>query len=151
MRRPLSIPGVYERTTARRVSKKNTKVQHPVLHSLVNNGVTASLTDDEISPLHNHNRDEEGGMACVFKDFTVMVSPFLSIRIFKIIDRFTVPSLPESKAIWWQEAIFSQNNKVGEESCTSLDKTNLTIGHRYKPLIHQLVGERVAGLALHNI
>lgn len=39
------------------------KVQRPVAHSLVHDRVTAGLADDQIGPLHHHDRHEEGRVA----------------------------------------------------------------------------------------
>lgn len=38
----------------------------------MDNGVTAGLANDQIGPLHNHNRGEEGSMAGVLKNLTVV-------------------------------------------------------------------------------
>uniref|UniRef100_A0A8W7PTJ8 Uncharacterized protein n=1 Tax=Anopheles coluzzii TaxID=1518534 RepID=A0A8W7PTJ8_ANOCL len=40
-----------------------TKVEGPVSHALVENRVTASLTDDQIGPLYDDDRHEERGVA----------------------------------------------------------------------------------------
>jgi hypothetical protein len=46
------MPGVYDRMAANTVSNTIPKFK---AHALVEDGVTASLTDDDISPLHNDN------------------------------------------------------------------------------------------------
>ena len=43
------------------------------LHSLVNDGVSTRLTNDEICPLHDHNGYEESGVASVFQHLSVVV------------------------------------------------------------------------------
>lgn len=45
-----------------------------LLHSLVDNGITPCLTDDQISPLYNHNRHEESRVTGELKFLTVGVS-----------------------------------------------------------------------------
>ena len=45
--------------------KDETEVHEPVLHSLLEYGVLPGLTDDEISPLYDDDRHEEGGMTGV--------------------------------------------------------------------------------------
>lgn len=44
-----------------------------LLHALVKNGVTAGLTDDQVSPLHHHDGHEERSVASVLKDLAVVV------------------------------------------------------------------------------
>jgi hypothetical protein len=38
---------------------------------LLEDGVLPSLADDEVGPLHHHDRHEEGGVAGVLQDLTV--------------------------------------------------------------------------------
>ena len=42
-------------------------------HALVDDGVPSCLTDHQISPLHDHNGDEESCVACVFQDLTLRI------------------------------------------------------------------------------
>ena len=42
-------------------------------HLLLQDGVLASLTNDQICPLHNNNTDKEGGVAGVLKNFSLTV------------------------------------------------------------------------------
>lgn len=49
------------------------KVQSPIAHALLEDGVTTRLADDQIGPLHNHNRDEEGRVAGVLQGLAVAV------------------------------------------------------------------------------
>lgn len=42
-------------------------------HLLLQNGVLASLTNDQICPLHNNDTDKEGGVTSVFKNFSLTV------------------------------------------------------------------------------
>ena len=66
--------------------KEETKVHEHVLHSLLEDGETSGLANDEIGPLHNDNGDKEGRVTSVFKDLAILVSPFLAIRILEIIN-----------------------------------------------------------------
>lgn len=49
------------------------EVERPVAHALVDDGVAAGLADDQVSPLHHHDRDEEGGVARELEGFAVAV------------------------------------------------------------------------------
>lgn len=44
-----------------------------LLHALVDDGVTAGLTNDQVSPLHHHDGHEERSVAGVLKDLAVVV------------------------------------------------------------------------------
>ena len=83
------------------------EVEHGILHTLLEDRILSRLTDDEISPLNNHNRDKEGGVAGVFKDFTVVVRPFLAVGINQVIDSRGVPRPPDTKQVAGPEPIFS--------------------------------------------
>lgn len=43
------------------------------LHALLEDGVPPGLTDDQISPLHNDNADEEGCVAGELHDLSLLV------------------------------------------------------------------------------
>lgn len=43
------------------------EVEHPVRHALLHDGVAARLADDEVGPLHHHDRHEEGRVARVLQ------------------------------------------------------------------------------------
>ena len=66
--------------------EKETKVEDPVGHALLEDRELASLTNDEISPLDNDNGDKEGSVASVLKDLSVPVGPLLAVGIFQVID-----------------------------------------------------------------
>ena len=68
-----------------------TEVHEVVLHTLLEHGVLPGLTDDEIGPLHDHDRDEEGSVASVLKDLPVGISPLLTIRVLQVINSLRVP------------------------------------------------------------
>ena len=53
--------------------EEQAKVEHPVLHALLEDRVLAGLADDEVGPLDHHNGDKEGGVAGVLQDLTVLV------------------------------------------------------------------------------
>lgn len=50
-----------------------TKVEGPVSHALVENRVTASLTDDQIGPLYDDDRHEERGVAGELEGLAIAV------------------------------------------------------------------------------
>ena len=50
------------------------KVEHPVLHPLLEHRVLPRLADDQVGPLDDHDGDEEGGVARVLQDLAVPVS-----------------------------------------------------------------------------
>merc|ERR1719481_427959 len=66
--------------------ENKTEVHEVILHSLLEYGVLSGLTNDKIGPLDNNNGDEEGSVASVLEDLSVSVGPFLSIRIFEVVD-----------------------------------------------------------------
>ena len=45
-----------------------------IRHSLGEERVSPGFTDDQISPLYNHNTDEKGSVTGVLQDFTLIVS-----------------------------------------------------------------------------
>ena len=106
-----------------------TKVHEPVLHSLLEHRVLPGLTDDEISPLYNDDGHEEGSMASVLKDLSILVGPLLTIGILQIVDCNGVPCSSESQKMARPETILAKDDKVDKESGGSLDHTNLTVGH----------------------
>jgi len=44
-----------------------------VHHALVNDRVASGLADDEVSPLHDHDRHEERGVTCVLEHLALRV------------------------------------------------------------------------------
>lgn len=143
-----------------------TEVQSPVSHSLVEDGITASLTNDDISPLHDDNWYEESGVACELQCLTVSVGlkwelrkkyeifckifdpeksiayPFLSIRVSQIVDGLRVPMFTDTEQFSGQESIFSHDDEVDEETSSCLNHTDLTICHRNKSARRELWGKR---------
>ena len=59
--------------------KAETEIHHRIPHPLLEQRILPSLTDDEVSPLHHHDGDEEGGVAGVLQDLPVGVGPFLAV------------------------------------------------------------------------
>lgn len=156
-----------------------TEVQSPVSHSLVEDGITASLTDDDISPLHDDNWYEESGVACELQCFAVSVGlkwegekhmrfsatlmnwkklisyPFLSIRVSQIVDGLRVPVFTDTEQCAGQESILSHDDEVDEETSSCLNHTDLTICHRNKSARRELWGKRENAISeccqlLHN-
>merc|ERR1712203_1313409 len=96
--------------------KEETEVHEPIAHSLLEYGEFTGLANDEIGPLDNDNGDKEGSVAGIFKDFTVLVSPLLSVRVFQIIDSNRVPIFTHSKQYVWPETTFCHNDEVDKET-----------------------------------
>lgn len=131
--------------------KDQTKVQHHVLHALLDDGVTACFANNEISPLHNYDGEEEGGMASVLKDLAIVICPFLAIIVLKVVDGLGVPLFANAKEIKGQEPVLTHYNKIGKETSQCLNYADLTIHHGDQLLIHKPVAGWVSGLTLHNV
>jgi hypothetical protein len=58
------------------------RVVEDLRHALLQQRITAGLADNQVSPLHNDDRDEEGCVACVFKNFALLVSLFYLFFLF---------------------------------------------------------------------
>jgi len=58
---------------------------------------------------------------------------------------------PHAEEVAGQEHVPRQHDKVDKEAGRGLDQTDLAVGHGDQPLVHQLVSERVSGLALHDV
>lgn len=71
--------------------KDNTGVEYPVIHSLLEDGQSTSLADDDISPLHDDNGDEEGRVTGVLNNLTIGIRPLLAVRILDLVEFFIVP------------------------------------------------------------
>lgn len=71
--------------------KDETEVHGPVRHTLVDERVSAGLGNDQIGPLDNDNSDKVSGLASVLKNLAVVIGPFLTIRVDKVVDRSRVP------------------------------------------------------------
>ena len=52
-----------------------------------------------------------------------VTDPLLSVAVLQIIDVFIIPVHSDAQQGGGQEAIFSQDHKVGEETCQRLDHT----------------------------
>ena len=57
-----------------RTSKQRDSKWYNVRHSLCEERVSPSFTNDQISPLYNHDTDEKCSVAGVLQDFTLIVS-----------------------------------------------------------------------------
>ena len=55
------------------------KVQHAVLHALLEHGVLPGLADDQVRPLHDHDGHEEGCVASVLQDLSVPVGQIVML------------------------------------------------------------------------
>ena len=51
--------------------EEESKVEEGVVHALLEHRVAPRLADDEIGPLHDHDRDEEGRVAGVLQNLAV--------------------------------------------------------------------------------
>lgn len=68
---------VHSRRVGKECSQRGfedqTEVESPVAHALVDDRVTARLANDQISPLHHHDGDEESGVAGELESLAVAV------------------------------------------------------------------------------
>lgn len=80
-----------------------------------------------------------------------MSHPFLTIRIFQIVDCRVLPVIANAKEATWKEAVLSQYDKVDQERPYGLDDPNLAIRHAYQVGIHQVVLLGVPRLAFHDV
>ena len=55
------------------------KVQHAVLHALLEHRVLPGLADDQVRPLHDHDGHEEGCVASVLQDLSVPVGQIVML------------------------------------------------------------------------
>lgn len=110
--------------------EEDAKVQNVIAHSLVHDGIASGLANDQISPLHDHDRHEERRVAGVLELLASIVSPFLIVRILEIVDGARIPVLADAEQIIRPESILSHDNKVHEESSSRLHHSHLAVGHR---------------------
>ena len=61
--------------------KDYSKVQEPVAHALMDEGVHASFANDQVSPLDHHNCNEEGSVTGELQSLAVPVGPLLAVGI----------------------------------------------------------------------
>ena len=59
--------------------------------------------------------------------------PFLSVRIFQIVDSSRVPVLAQSKEFAGPESVLGHDDEVNEESGGRLHHTDLTVSHGNQP------------------
>ena len=55
------------------------KVQHAILHALLEHRVLPGLADDQVRPLHDHDGHEEGCVASVLQDLSVPVGQIVML------------------------------------------------------------------------
>lgn len=60
--------------------------------------------------------------------------PFLSIGVGQVVDSLRVPHLSDTEQVHRQEAVFSHDHEVHEESGGGLDHSDLPVGHRNQPV-----------------
>ena len=107
--------------------KQESKVEGPVVKSLIKDWNSPCLADDEISPLDNDDGNKECRLAGVLKDLTISECPLLTIRIHQIIDTDCIPMCPEPYQLWWVKPILSHDHKIRQESRSSLNDSDLSI------------------------
>ena len=73
------------------------KVEHPVLHPLLEHAVLPRLADDQVRPLDDHDWDKEGSVAGVLELLPIKVGPLLPIRVFQIVHSLGVPFPPQTQ------------------------------------------------------
>jgi hypothetical protein len=59
--------------------------------------------------------------------------PFLAVGVSKIVDSLGIPLFADSEKIARQETVLSHDDEVHKEASSSLDHTNLTVGHGDEP------------------
>jgi hypothetical protein len=59
-------------------------VQAPVAAAVLRDGQPARLADDDVEPLHHHDRDEVGRVARALEDLPVVVGPLLEVGVLEI-------------------------------------------------------------------
>lgn len=59
-------------------------IEGTVPHSLMDDGISSCFTDNQVGPLHNHNRNEECRMTCEFKSFSVPIRLNKKTKISKL-------------------------------------------------------------------
>lgn len=97
-----------------------TEVEGPVGHSLLDDGVTTGLGDDQISPLYNDNGDEVSSLAGVFQDLAVGIGPLLSVGVPDVVVGTGIPLGTELVEVLGPETVVSHDPEVGEETSRGL-------------------------------
>ena len=87
-----------------------------VLHALLEHAELPGLADDEVGPLHDHDGDEEGGVASVLQLLPVSIGPLLPIRVLQIVHCLGVPRSPQAKKVAWPESVLTEDNEVDKEA-----------------------------------
>ena len=74
---------VHARTVGEEGSQESfeaqSKVQHAVLHALLEHRVLPGLADDQVRPLHDHDGHEERRVARVLQDLSVPVDQLVML------------------------------------------------------------------------
>ena len=60
--------------------------------------------------------------------------PFLSVRIFEIVEVSSIPRFAETEQLVGQETVLTHDEEVGEETGRGLHHTDLTVSHRNQPV-----------------
>lgn len=122
-----------------------------VLHSLLEDGESSGLADEDIGPLDDDDSGEEHSVASELDDFSLRVSPLLTVGILKSHTGLVVPVDSESHEIFGQEAVLHHDDGVADEAGKGLDHTDLTVSHGDQSLVDKLVGELVSWVSLHDV
>ena len=122
-----------------------------VLHSLLEDGESSGLADEDIGPLDDDDSGEEHSVASELDDLSLRVSPLLTVGILKSHTSLVVPVDSESHEIFGQETVLHHDDGVADEAGEGLDHTDLTVSHGDQSLVDELVGELVSWVSLHDV
>jgi len=122
-----------------------------VLHSLLEDGQSSGLADEDISPLDDDDSCEEHGVASELDDLSLRISPLLTVGILESHASLVVPADSESHEIFGHETVLHQDDGVADEAGEGLDHTDLTVSHGDQSLVDKLIGELVSWVSLHNV
>lgn len=107
--------------------EQEAEIQRLVRHSLLENRILTRLGNDQIGPLYNDNRDEIRCVAIVFERLSLIVTPFLSIRVLQIVDGFGIPKSSQADQFGRHKTILCHDHEIHEESSRCLNHADLSV------------------------
>ena len=75
----------------------------------------------------------------------------MTVRVLEVVDRLGVPRLADAEETRGPEAVLGHDDQVDEEAGAGLNEADLAVGHRDETRVDELVAQRVARLALHDV
>lgn len=85
------------------------------------------------------------------KSLFLQTYPFLSIAILQVVNTTRVPLGSNKEQIPWHPPVIGHNPEVGKEPRHGLDHADLPISQGNQAFVHQLIMDRVARFALHDV